>query len=99
MDVNQLKYGSPALRHSGGANILFVDLHAAHVTLRKLPNKKPLTAPLSSIFVDGWHTEYVTAAGADTYSPNIHMTMQAQGLKRNPLMPLQWSLLGKFYHP
>ncbi len=98
MDVNQLKYGSPSLRHSGGANILFVDLHAAHMALPKLKGGKPLDVPLSATFVPGWHPEF-TKAGVETYSLNIHTSADAQGLQRNPLMPLQWSEPGKLFHP
>ena len=98
MDVNQLKYGSPSLRHSGGANILFVDLHAAHISITKLKGGKPLSSPYATTYVPGWYPEY-TKAGAETYSLNLHTSMGAQGLERNPLMPLQWSQLGNLMHP
>ena len=100
MEVNRPTNANPALRHSGGANLLFVDGHAAHVVLRKI--SKHLDSPLNNVFVDSWQSEYLDAAGAQTHPssyPSYLMTMEQNGYTRNPAMPLQWSQLGKLYAP
>ena len=97
MEVNDPTAASPALRHNGGANILFVDGHAAHEVLKTIT--KSLQSPSQYVTVKSWQSEYVNAAGQPVNPTSVTQSMQAQGLQRNPNMPLQWSLLGKLYHP
>lgn len=91
---------NPSLRHSGGANILFVDKHAAHVTLKK--SRRTLNGSLAAIAVDTWQPEYLNAATGKPTVPGDFLApleRQTPPLKRNPNMPLQWSQLGKLYAP
>ncbi len=99
MEVNLTSAANPSLRHSGGANILFVDGHAGHYVLPKLSPKKHLDSPLASTRVDSWQSEYLNAAGQPADPADVHVPADRQGLTRNPKMPLQWSLLGKLYRP
>ena len=102
-EVNRTTNANPALRHSGGANILFVDLHAAHEVLPKI--RKPLNSPLSSTIVDSWPSEYLDTTGqpatpsGSANGKQYLQSMQQDGFTRNPRMPLQWSVLGKLYAP
>ncbi|HMO26175.1 MAG TPA: prepilin-type N-terminal cleavage/methylation domain-containing protein [Tepidisphaeraceae bacterium] len=101
-EVNDPTQAGPALRHNGGANILFVDGHVEHVKLKtfkkQLRNSTPIGAPdLSYVVVDTWESEYVNAAGVPTNPPNRALPAEQQGLSRNPNMPLIWSELGKLY--
>jgi prepilin-type processing-associated H-X9-DG protein/prepilin-type N-terminal cleavage/methylation domain-containing protein len=106
MDVDSVTASSgnlpnpnPSLRHSGGANILFVDGHAAHQTLKKI--KRKIAGSAATLYVDTWQGEYINAAGVVTKPNNYLAPLSAQSppLFRNPNMPLQWTLLGKLYAP
>ncbi len=89
---------SPALRHGGGANVLFVD---GHVNLEKCETMDRSISG-STIKVKTWHSEYCTAGGADVnpaipYSAGGPPTTLAAGVVRNPKMPLIWSDPPKIY--
>jgi prepilin-type processing-associated H-X9-DG protein len=80
---------SPALRHGGGANILFVD---GHVSLEKLETiDRSISA--NSKKVKTWRSEWVDASGNDVNPAKQYPTptVLAPGVKRNPAMPLIWS--------
>lgn len=96
MEVNDATEATPALRHKGGANILFVDGHVQHMVLRT--KDKTLRSPLASVKVKTWQSEYLNAAGAE-FNPGAGQTqsMEQLGIRRNPEMPLVWSELGKLY--
>jgi prepilin-type processing-associated H-X9-DG protein/prepilin-type N-terminal cleavage/methylation domain-containing protein len=98
MEVNDWTQANPALRHMGGANILFVDGHAETVKLRTF--KKPLRAPIQYVRVDTWYGEYVDASGRPARpmtEDEETRTAEQLGLRRNPDMPLVWSRLGLLY--
>jgi prepilin-type processing-associated H-X9-DG protein len=89
MEVNDITQAGPALRHNGGANVLFVD---GHVSLEKHKTiEKSLRAPQNQIRIKTWESEYVNAAGTPVDLPDNRKGYQEQGLKRNPNMPLIWS--------
>ena len=102
MEVNELPQGSPAIRHEGGANMVFVDGHAEWV---KLPTIKKSLKEYANIKVTSWESEYVNAAGVPTDPSTLWASVPANkfkgeaelGLKRNPNMTLEWSVLGKLY--
>jgi prepilin-type processing-associated H-X9-DG protein/prepilin-type N-terminal cleavage/methylation domain-containing protein len=96
-EVNDVTEASPALRHNGGANILFVDGHAATIVLKTIT--KNLRAPSSNLTVKSWESEYVNSSGKPVDPPDYKKGMEAQGLTRNPNMPLIWSQLGQLYRP
>ena len=82
----------PALRHSGGCNLMFVDGHAEHIVLPTMT--RTLAAP--GTVVQTFQTEYLDASGnpaylATTGSPNTFASADSQGLHRNPKNPLHWS--------
>jgi general secretion pathway protein G len=93
MEVNDPTQASPALRHQGGANILFVDGHAetmfCKTIKRTLPNPPQVAVPT-------WESEYVSGS-TPVDPPNHKVSAEAQGLTRNPDMPLDWSELGHLY--
>ena len=95
MEVNDVAQANPAMRHTGKANICFVDGHAATMDLKKI--KKPLQSPANKIIVESWESEYVNSAGIPVNPPDRFKTMQQQNLRRNPDMPLIWSELGRLY--
>ena len=95
MEVNDPTQANPSLRHSGGANILFVDGHAAHVVLQTIT--KPLQAPMQSVTVQSWPSEYLNASGQPVNITDHHLSAAQQGLTLNPKMPLQWSALPELY--
>ena len=97
MEVNRVTEANPALRHNGGANILFVDGHAENVVLRTIT--KTLQAPQNSVRVKTWESEFVNASGAPADLPDETKTPEAQGLTRNPNMPFQWSDPPLLYRP
>jgi prepilin-type processing-associated H-X9-DG protein/prepilin-type N-terminal cleavage/methylation domain-containing protein len=85
----------PALRHKGAANILFVDGHAATISL---PTRKAVTqAP--SVVIQTFQGEYLDSGGNLINGPPAGTTQSMQDLKyqRNPKMPLLWSDLGRLY--
>jgi prepilin-type processing-associated H-X9-DG protein len=89
-EVNDITEASPSLRHRGGANICFVDGHAATINNLKTINKT-FRAPLTAVNVKTWESEYVNAAGTPSDVGDPTKTPAAQGLSRNPNMPLIWS--------
>jgi prepilin-type processing-associated H-X9-DG protein/prepilin-type N-terminal cleavage/methylation domain-containing protein len=95
MEVNDITEASPALRHNGGANILFVDGHAGNIVLKTIT--KQLRGANSSIKVKTWPSEYIDSAGKPVDPPDYFKTAAAQGLTRNPDLPLIWSDLGRLY--
>jgi len=99
MEVNNITAGGqtwPALRHKGGANILFVDGHATTINL---PTRKVISANPPSVVLQTWQGEYLDAGGNLVNGPAAGVTDNMQTLKyqRNPKMPLIWSDLGKLY--
>ena len=86
---------SPALRHNGGANILFVD---GHVNLEKHETIERSISG-STVKVKTWRSEYVDASGNDVnpFDPNNPLTILAPGVVRNPKMQLIWSDPPKIY--
>jgi prepilin-type processing-associated H-X9-DG protein/prepilin-type N-terminal cleavage/methylation domain-containing protein len=99
MEVNNTTSGGqtwPALRHRGGANILFVDGHASTINL---PTRKVISDNPPSKVLQTWQGEYVDGGGNLVSGPGAGTTQNMQGLnyKRNPKMPLIWSQLGKLY--
>lgn len=83
----------PALRHGGGANLLFVDGHAANIVL---PTAN-YTISTPSITVKVFQSEYLSGNKfAQTFDPRKTIEQQT-GLTRNPKMPLEWSELGRLY--
>jgi prepilin-type processing-associated H-X9-DG protein len=95
MEVNDPTEANPALRHNGGANILFVDGHAANIVLKTIT--KNLRAPQASLTVKSWESEYVDAMAKPVEPPDHKKSAAAQSLTRNPNMPLIWSDLGHLY--
>jgi general secretion pathway protein G len=96
MEVNDKTQAGPALRHNkDGANILFVDGHAETIYLSTI--KKQLRAPQNNITVKSWESEFVNGAGNPVDLPDHLKGAEEQGLKRNPRMPLQWSVPGRLY--
>jgi prepilin-type processing-associated H-X9-DG protein/prepilin-type N-terminal cleavage/methylation domain-containing protein len=97
MEVNDVTEANPALRHNGGANILFIDGHASNIVLK--PITKNLRSPVASFKVKSWESEFVNAAGTPVDVPDYHKSAASQGLTRNPNMPLIWSDPGHLYRP
>jgi prepilin-type processing-associated H-X9-DG protein/prepilin-type N-terminal cleavage/methylation domain-containing protein len=96
MEVDDTTQANPALRHNGGANILFVDGHAENIVLPTI--MKNLRAPQSNVVVQSWQGEYVNVAGTQVVPPaGTTKSAEQLGLFRNPKMPLVWSILGKLY--
>lgn len=93
-EVNDKTQASPALRHQGGANIVFVDGHAETVkfkTIKRTLKEQP------AVSVDTWESEYVNGSGAPV-DPSDPTKSEAQlGISRNPNSPLIWSYLGRLY--
>ncbi len=96
MEVNDITQACPALRHKGGANILFVDGHAAFVYLSKTITRPLVMTPVTtSVKVQSWPSEWVDAGGNPA---DVNTTAKwefddpaSHGLHRNPDMPLFWS--------
>jgi len=90
----------PALRHAGGCNILFVDGHGEHEVLKT--TTRVLSAPAPTVKV--WQTEFLNSAGSPVYAVGSSsrgagqysnfLSADAQGLQRNPNMPIHWSIPG-----
>jgi len=95
-EVNDPTEASPSLRHRGGANICFVDGHAATIKEIKTINKT-FRAPLQAIKVKTWESEYTNAGGTPVDVTDPTKSPAQQGLKRNPNMPLFWSDPPKLY--
>jgi prepilin-type processing-associated H-X9-DG protein len=95
MEVNDITQANPALRHHGGANILFVDGHAENVILKTIT--KNLRSPQHALKVKSWESEYIHASAQPANPSNYTTTAEAQGLTRNPNMPYLWSVLGRLY--
>ena len=99
MEVNDVEAGQntwPALRHQGGANILFVDGHVATITLHSTPHT---TASPPGLIVPSWESEFVNSSGlaCDVPDGSKPADSPTNKLTRNPLMPLIWSEPGKLY--
>lgn len=94
MEVNDVTQANPAIRHQGGANILFVDGSAATIFCKTIT--KPVQAPPAGITVKSWESEYLSGS-TPVDPPNHKLSAGAQGLTRNPDMPLIWSDLGHLY--
>ena len=95
MEVNDLVEASPALRHKGGANILFVDGHVSWIKLKTID--RPL-ANEPNFKVKSWESEY-TKNGQPWNVINYWQSPEQQGLSRNDDMPLIWSAPPKLYRP
>lgn len=97
MEVNDPQnWATPALRHMGGANILFVDGHVEHVKLKATIEKR--LRDQQTVRVPTWEGEYLDSSGNIAVIPaGERRTMEELGLTRNPDMPLKWSELGKYY--
>jgi len=98
METNNSTGGSgngtwPALRHQGGANILFVDGHAATEKLKSVTR----TSGPPGIKVKTWESEFLNAGGSESGVGQPTKSMQDNNLKRNPDMPLYWSEPGRLY--
>lgn len=97
MEVNDRTQATPALRHLDGANILFVDGHVEWLKLDSVT--KTLRSPDTSVTVKTWESEFINAGGTPTDLPDKTRTFAAQGLQRNPRMPLIWSQPPFLYRP
>jgi prepilin-type processing-associated H-X9-DG protein len=97
MEVNDPTEANPAMRHNGGANIVFIDGHADNIVLKTI--SKNLRSPSNAVSVKSWESEYVNASGAPIDPPDYKKSAESQGLTRNPDMPLIWSQLGQLYRP
>ena len=88
---------SPALRHGGGANILFVDGHVnleKHETIDRAISRNP------GKMVKTWHSEWADASGNDVNPAEGYPNQTnpgAKGYVRNPKMQLIWSDPPKIY--
>ena len=101
-DSDTVTAAIPGLRHSKGANIVFVDGHAETVTLER--HTIALTSPEAKAIkakAEAWPTEFVDAGGnprLGNLSAADKMKSEEQlGLRRNPKMPLIWSWPGVWY--
>ena len=102
MEVNDITEACPALRHKNGANILFVDGHAANVYLNKTIKRPLVMTPVTTnALVLSWPSEWVDASGQpadiDTGAKWEFDDPASHGLHRNPDMPLVWSDPPKLY--
>jgi prepilin-type processing-associated H-X9-DG protein/prepilin-type N-terminal cleavage/methylation domain-containing protein len=102
MEVNDPTEACPALRHKGGANILFVDGHAANIYIARTIKRGLVMATVTTnVKVSSWESEYVNASGQptdiNTAAKQEFQTPAALGLGRNPNMPLIWSDPPKLY--
>jgi prepilin-type processing-associated H-X9-DG protein/prepilin-type N-terminal cleavage/methylation domain-containing protein len=97
MEVNDPKEAGVAIRHNGRANVGLVDGHAEPFKLATY--QRPVGA--TGIKVSAWQSEFVTAAGVPVYGAAIDgtRTMESQNFRRNPEMPLIWSIPGRLYRP
>ncbi len=95
-EVNDPTQANPAIRHLGGANILFIDGHVESV---KLPTiAKNLRSPSAFIKVKSWQSEFLDASGQQVSVPaGSHLALEQLGYTRNPKMPLIWSEPGKLH--
>jgi prepilin-type processing-associated H-X9-DG protein len=99
METNNTTGGSgngtwPALRHQGGANILFVD---GHVSTEKFKITTRTCGSPPAVQVKTWESEYLNAGGTQSGVPQPTKSMQINNLHRNPNMPLYWSEPGRLY--
>jgi len=89
MDTTDGTQGAPALRHNGGANIVFVDGHASTIRLNTSSRKVA-----TGYYMDGWVSEWLSGNTPVSGSGNLSI---ADAYTRNPAMPLVWSIPGKLY--
>lgn len=87
-DVNNTNSSSPALRHSGGANIAFLDGHAEHAVLKT--KERTAMAPKNTLKILSWESEYIDSGG-NPVKPSGTSAIESQNLQRNPNMPFYWS--------
>ena len=102
MEINDITQAPPAMRHKGGANILFVDGHAANINLTKTIKRPLVLTPVTTnVQVLSWPSEWVDAGGqpadVDTSAKWEFDDPAQHGLHRNPDMPLVWSDPPKLY--
>ncbi len=95
-EVNDVVDVGPALRHRGAANIVFVDGHAATMNEIKTITKQ-MKGKNNKIQIRTWESEYINASGAPAKLNDPLKSAEAQGLRRNPNMPLVWSYPPKLY--
>ncbi len=93
LDTTDRTLGGLGLRHSGAANVGFVDGHAATVKL------KTYTRVISgNIKIENWKSEWLDSGGAEvTGTYKLRDSVEQSGYRRNPDMPLVWSIPGKLY--
>lgn len=99
MEIQDSTQANPALRHQGGANILFVDGHVELVVLKT--QDKFFRSPQNNVKVKTWGPEFITSTGAAAAIPTgdrrTEEQLAAVGIKRNPAMPILWSQPGKLW--
>lgn len=84
----------PALRHSGSANLLFVD---GHVETPKLATTTHTTAA-PGIVITTWQSEWLGLSGKPVDIGNGSLTAQQNNVHRNPAMPYYWSDPGRLHY-
>ena len=106
MEVNATpsSQANPSLRHMGGANILFVDGHVERVVLKAIDKKLLMGSTTPNVTVKSWEGEFVDGGGnvlkidSDAQIKAMRAnSIETLGYRRNPDMPLIWSVPGKFY--
>lgn len=96
LDTTDRGQGCMMLRHAGGANVAFIDGHAATMKLKTI--KFNLT---SAITLDAWESEWVTKGtttavyGKGLAAKSMDDPSFAYG--RNPNMPLVWTVPGVLF--
>lgn len=92
MGINDRVDTFPSLRHQGGANILFVDGHAAHLVYPTIVTNISYS-PKTTIRT--WQSEFIITKGSLSYTKALS---EQPNVTRNPNMPLEWSAPGWLYH-
>jgi prepilin-type processing-associated H-X9-DG protein/prepilin-type N-terminal cleavage/methylation domain-containing protein len=97
MDLNFTGLGTAgnAIRHRGGSNICFADGHVQWIVLPTIKRAMSNGARPA----EQWESEYINASGQPVDLIPHYATMEAAGVRRNPHMPLIWSIPGKLYGP
>lgn len=96
MEVNDPTQANPAMRHLGGANILFVDGHAANCNFKTITRRVSSDPggnqnPQNGNVVKTWQSEYLNSSGVPADVATKTKSAAAQGYTRNPNMPLIWT--------
>ncbi len=82
-----------ALRHNGGANMVFADGHARNFNLPTTPTAVSGTSPV--ITLPRWPTEFLTTTGAEqTLSEGTNVP---PGAIKNSKLPMNWTVPGVLY--